>query len=301
MNALIPFAFENHVAHGAFVRVSLGVSELLEHRDYPSDVRRLLCEAMAAMPLLTTHLKFQGRINLQFQAQPATRSIAASQVELLVAQIDHRMRLRAMAKSKDTAAGNFRELLEGGLLALLLEPEDSKTPASQALVLIQGQRLQNALEGYFLQSEQLPTLIRLAVQDDVLTAFMLQRLPIESAKGSESDWEHLRILASTLTDQEMLDAEDETEVEGLLSRLFADAPPIRRFDTRPIEIACNCTRSGISRMLMSLGQDEVNSIIAEQEQVSVTCEFCGQDYVFSASQAAELFLSAGNAGSQTRH
>lgn len=301
MNALVPFVFENHVAHGAIVRIDHGVSELLEHRDYPADVRALLCEAMAAMPLLSTHLKFEGRINLQFQAQPATRTIPAPQVELLVAQIDHRLQMRAMAKAKPDAAGRFKSLLEGGLLALMLEPDGRGHPASQALVLIEGDRLQDALEGYFMQSEQLPTLIRIAVRDDVLTAFMLQRLPIESSKGRDEDWDHLRILASTVTEGELLEATTDEQIDRLLMRLFADAPALRRLESRPVRLACNCTREGISRMLMSLGQDEVNSIIAEQQRVSVTCEFCGRDYQFSATEAAQLFLSAGNASSQTRH
>ncbi len=283
------------------MRVEQGVSELLDQRAYPADVRLLLCEAMAAIPLLSTHLKFEGRINLQFQAQPATRTIAAPPVDLLVAQIDHRLQMRAMAKCQPQAAGSFRELLEGGLLALLLEPERSRVPASQALVLIQGDRLQDALEGYFAQSEQLPTLIRIAVQGSTLSAFMLQRLPIESAQGSDEDWEHLRILAETITEQELLDAGSEQDVDRLLKRLFADAPAVRRFDARQIEVACNCSRAGISRMLMSLGQEEVNAMIAEQSRIAVTCEFCGQEHVFSASEAAQLFLSTGNQSSDTRH
>ena len=301
MNTLLPFVFDNHVAHGAMVRIDRGVEELLGHRHYPPDLRRLLCEAMAAMPLLSTHLKFEGRINLQFQSQPATRSIAASQVDLLVAQIDHRMRLRAMAKAPSDAAGSFRELLEGGILGLLIEPAKSGVPASQALVLIEGERLQDALEGYFAQSEQLPTLIRLAVKDDVLCAFMLQRLPIESSSGSEDDWEHLRILASTLSDEELLEADSEAACERVLTRLFADAPNVRRFESRPIEVSCNCSRDSIARMLTSLGQDEVNSMIAEQEQITVACEFCGRAHQFTGEQAASLFLSAGDHASDTRH
>lgn len=301
MNALLPFVFDNHVAHGVVVRVDRGVSELLDQRDYPADVRSLLCEAMAAIPLLSTHLKFEGRINLQFQAQPATRTIAAPPIDLLVVQIDHRLQMRAMAKFQPDASGGFRKLLEGGLLALLLEPERSQVPASQALVLIEGERLQHALEGYFAQSEQLPTLIRIAVQGDTLSAFMLQRLPIESAGGSEEDWEHLRILADTITEAELLEADSEPKVDRLLMRLFADAPPLHRFESRAIDVACNCSRAGISRMLTSLGPDEVKDMIAEQGQISVTCEFCGQEHVFNPSQAAQLFLSAGNQSSDTRH
>lgn len=297
MNLLTTFAFDNHVAHGAIVRLKAGVPELLDHRAYTPDLRTLIGEAMAAMPLLATHLNFEGRINLQFQGLPETRTIAKAKTQLLVAQVDHHLRVRAMAKADESAIGSFRELLEGGVLALMVEPASSQRPASQALVLIEGERLQDALEAYFARSEQLPTLIRLAVRGDELAGFMLQRMPLESSAGNDDDWEHLRILASTLTDQELLD----TDSDALLMRLFADAPPLRRFEPRPVQVQCNCDRAGISRLLISLGQDEVQSIIAEQSRINVTCEFCGRDYHYTPAEASDLFTAAASEPSRTRH
>lgn len=297
MNQLTTFAFDNHVAHGALVRLRTGVRELLDPRAYPPDLRNLLGEAMAAMPLLATHLNFEGRINLQFQGLPETRTIAKSKTQLLVAQVDNRLRVRGMAKAAPDATGSFRELLEGGVLALMVEPQGGTRSATQALVLIEGERLQDALEAYFERSEQLPTLIRLAVRGDELAGFMLQRMPIESAIGTDDDWEHLRILAATLTRDELLD----TEADALLLRLFSDAPPLRRFEPREVPVECNCNRAGISRLLISLGREEVDSIIAEQSRVSVTCEFCGRDYAFTATEAAELFSAADGQPSGTRH
>ncbi len=297
MNQLTTFAFENHVAHGAIVRLKTGVHDLLDHRVYSPDIRRLLGEAMAAMPLLATHLNFEGRINLQFQGLPETRTIARSKTQLLVAQVDNQLRVRAMAKAEPDATGNFRELLEGGVLALMVEPTAGTRTATQALVLIEGEGLQDALEAYFDRSEQLPTLIRLAVRGEELAGFMLQRMPIESAKGSDDDWEHLRILAATLTNDELLD----TDADTLLMRLFADAPPLRRFEPRAVQVDCNCNRAGISRLLISLGREEVDSIIAEQGKVSVTCEFCSREYAFSAAESAELFIAAAGEPSGTRH
>lgn len=296
-NQLINFSFENHVAHGALVRLKLGVSELLDHRAYSPDVRNLLGEAMAAMPLLATHLNFEGRINLQFQNLPATRTIAKCKTQLLVAQVDQQLRVRAMAKTDPGASGGFRELLEGGVLALMVEPLSGKRAPTQALVLIEGDRLQDALEAYFARSEQLPTLIRLAVRGDELAGFMLQRMPIESAQGNDEDWEHLRILASTLGSDELLDV----EADRLLLRLFADAPPLRRFEPREVQVRCNCDRAGIARLLISLGREEVDSIVAEHSRVSVTCEFCGRDYAFMAPEVAELFAAASTPPSGTRH
>lgn len=297
MNVLTPFAFDNHVAHGAIVRIRTGVAELLDQRAYSPAIRQLLGEAMAAMPLLATHLNFEGRINLQFQGLPATRTIAAARTQLLVAQIDHQLRVRAMAKAPSDLEGSFRELLEGGVLALMVEPAGGRRAPTQAVVLIEGERLEESLEAYFLRSEQLPTMLRLAVRGDQLAGFLLQRMPIESARGSEDDWQHLRVLAQTLSRDELLD----TEPDRLLMNLFADAPPLRRFDPREVRVACNCDRAGISRLLIALGREEVDAIVADQNQASVTCEFCGRHYSFTPQEAVDLFTAAASEPAGTRH
>ena len=291
-NRLTGFQFANNVAHGAFVELSEGVAAMLGPRAYGADVRALLGQAMAAMPLLATHMHFEGRINLQFQGEGG--------LKLLVAQVDHHLSVRAMAKAPADLHGGFAELLQGGVLALMLEPNGAKTQPgqapSQALVPIEGEALAQALENYFTQSEQLPTLIRLAAEGERLAGFMLQRLPLRDAQGTEQDWEHLALLAATLTPQELLQADAAT----LLRRLFHEED-VRLFEPRPVGVACRCSRAGISRLLLSLGREEADHILAEQGRIAVTCEFCGREYAFSRSEAAELFAAAGSVPSDTRH
>ena len=76
---------------------------------------------------------------------------------------------------------------------------------------------------------------------------------------------------------------------------------LSRFDPREVQVQCNCDHAGISRLLISLGREEVDSIIAEQGKVGVTCEFCGREYAFSALEATELFQAADAPPSGTRH
>jgi molecular chaperone Hsp33 len=290
-NRLTGFKFENNVAHGAVVELSEGVGGMLGHRHYAPQVGALVREAMAAMPLLATHLHFEGRINLQFQGDGA--------LKMLVAQVDHHLELRAMAKVEGEPEAGFAGLLHGGILALMLEPRNAQgggRAASQATVPIEGGSLAEALEGYFSQSEQLPTLIRLAADGDRLRGFMLQRLPLQDASGSEEDWQRLAILAGTLGPRELL----EVDAATVLRRLFA-GEDLRLFEPRPVKVSCRCSRAGISRLLLSLGREECDSILAEQGRIAVTCEFCGQEYVFSKAETGELFAVAGSVPSNTRH
>jgi len=289
MNRLTRFVFENHVAHGAFVEIGEGVASLVANRPMSDSLTDLVRQVIGAMPLMAVDLNFAGRINLQFQGE--------GKLALLVGQVDNNLKVRAMAKGPEDLSGSFRELLDNGILALMIEPEDRSRPASQAVVLIRGEKLSDALELYFAESEQLPTLIRIAVRDDRICGFMLQCMPLEKIKDGELIWEHLATLAATLTDEELLDQPPDV----LLRRLFHEET-VRLHPSRPVTVACRCSYESISRLLISLGREEIDSIVEEQGQVEITCEFCGRQYRYSPAEVGNLFAAARQIdGGETRH
>jgi molecular chaperone Hsp33 len=44
-------------------------------------------------------------------------------------------------------------------------------------------------------------------------------------------------------------------------------------------------------MLHSLGREEAESILAEQGQIEVACEYCGQRYHFDPVDTAQIFAA----------
>jgi molecular chaperone Hsp33 len=79
-----------------------------------------------------------------------------------------------------------------------------------------------------------------------------------------------------------------------LHRLFWQEPLLRFAPQEGAEgprFACSCSRERVGNMLRSLGQDEIESILAERDDVEVGCEFCGQQYRFDAVDAAQIFVS----------
>lgn len=290
-NRLTEFLFPGLGARGALVEFESGVDTMLGSRPYSDDVRALLAQAVAAMPLLAAHTKLEGRISLQFQGRSA--------VQLLVAQVEagsngggrdgtseSGLRVRGMAKCESDAHGDFVALLKGGQLGLLLEPENGGQNY-QALVPIEGARLADALEFYFAQSEQLPTLLRLAYDGTQIRGLMLQRLPLGEKNSSEANWEHLQALFNTLHEPELAATPGLT----VLRRLF-HAEDLRVFDAQPVQLACRCSREGIGAMLLSLGEAEVDEHLKEQGRFDVTCEFCGREYQFLPDEVQALFLAA---------
>jgi molecular chaperone Hsp33 len=75
--------------------------------------------------------------------------------------------------------------------------------------------------------------------------------------------------------------------EKILGQLFAGIP-LGRMVTTPLTFRCNCSRSQILRMLRGLGTDELRRIIDEDEETTVTCEFCKERYVFGRDELRKL-------------
>ena len=67
---------------------------------------------------------------------------------------------------------------------------------------------------------------------------------------------------------------------------------LRLFDGEAVRFACRCSRERVATMLQTLGREEVDSILAEQGAVTVTCEFCQRPYRFDAVDAVQLFAEA---------
>lgn len=277
MGVLVRFDFADLPVRGALVRLDQAWLNWWQRLGLGGPERTMLGEATAALPLLAANLKFRGRMNLQMQG--------GAHLSLLVAQIDHQLQLRSMLQTRDEPVPEaWTQAVAGAQCAVLLDPE-SGMDRYQAIVEAGGVSLAEDLERYFLQSEQLATRVWLAADDAVATGLLIQRLPGEMAE--DDAFETVTALADTLADGELL----ATDPDLLLHRLFASLG-LRRHDTREVTLTCRCSRERIGTLLLSLGEEDVEALLAEQGRVEASCEFCGQSYVYEADDARALFTAA---------
>lgn len=275
-DALNRFHFERQVVRGAVVHIRADWQQWLEGRHYPPVIRDLLGQALAAAPLLASTLKFKGRIHLQLESE--------GPIKLLLVQISHDLEMRGMVRYEgEMPAAQLPELAPGGRLAITIENESSGQ-RYQGFVSLERPTLAGNLEDYFRRSEQLPTWLRLVADGDMLAGFLLQRLPGEV---TEADWNHVCTLADTLEDAELL----EQDAGTLLRRLY-HADGVRLESARGVRVRCRCTEGRMGRMLVALGREEVDDILAEQGRVEVECNFCGRIRVYDATDVAQLFTTA---------
>ena len=246
----------------------------------------LLGESLAAATLLSASLKFEGTLTLQLTGSQGA-------VTMLVAQATSARTLRGVAHLGDAPTrpdATFADLVAAGRLVVSVEQGEAVAPW-QGIVPLDGGSLAACIERYFESSEQLPTAIVLAADANAAAGLLLQKLPAPGAQGESAGaetqelWEEAVALLATLGSEELL----ALAPEELLRRLFG-AHNLRLFDTEPVRFACRCSRDRVAGMLRGLGESEVQSILAEQGAVTVTCEFCQKPYRFDAVDAAGLFL-----------
>jgi len=276
------FHFEDSHVRGDIVRLDASLDEILGQHFYPAAITALLGEALAASVLLGSTIKFAGSLSLQARSD--------GPVSILFAECTHERRIRGYARVADGAvAEGLGELLRQGTLAITITPDDGQR--YQGIVPLDAPLLSACLEHYFAQSEQLPSAIWLACDGKRAAGLMLQALPA-SAGGQEAPtqalrWEHLQQLANTVTEVELLDEPFET----LLYHLFHQEG-VRVQPPQSVAFGCRCSRQRAIAALESLGAAEVQSILAEQGNALIHCEFCQQEYRFEATDLEPLFAVA---------
>jgi molecular chaperone Hsp33 len=279
------------------VRLDQAWRAMIAHHAYPAPVMRLLGEMAAAAALLASNIKFNGTLILQIHGD--------GPVKLLVVECQPDLRLRATAKLREGAVitdEGLRALVNAhghGRCALTLDPRDRLPGVQpyQGIVSLDGDSMAEVLEVYMRQSEQLESRLWLAADGVAAAGVLLQKLPREGGRSAGSDtdaWERSVTLARTLNPAELL----ASEPQDVLRRLYWQERLQRPTELAP-RFECTCSRERIGRMLLSLGREEVDSIVAERGTVEVTCDFCNRAYEFDGIDVEQLFATGSTAQADT--
>ncbi|HIE5390226.1 TPA: Hsp33 family molecular chaperone HslO [Enterobacter cancerogenus] len=281
------YLFEQFAVRGELVTVSETWKQILENHNYPLPVKNLLGELLVATSLLTATLKFAGDITVQLQGDgPMT---------LAVINGNNQQQMRGVARVQGDVPENadLKTLVGNGYLVITISPEEGER--YQGVVGLEGDTLAACLEDYFMRSEQLPTrlFIRTGEVDGQPAAggMLLQVLPAQDAQTN--DFEHLATLTETVKAEELftLSATD------VLWRLYHEEE-VTVYDPQDVEFKCTCSRERCAGALKTLPDEEIDSIMAEDGEIDMHCDYCGTHYVFNSMDIAEIRNNASPADPQ---
>lgn len=276
------FLFENTDIRGAIIRLDDSFEKLITAANYSAEQQALLAEFAIASVLLASQLKFSGRVSLQARSGDGL---------LIVAECQDQKFYRAVIEGESNHWDFATIFASNAVLALTLEPENGQR--YQGIVPLEKPTLTGCLEDYFMQSEQLPSWFQFAKLGHKVAAVMLQALPMQICQSQaqrDEDWQRVKHLAETLSNEEML----VLPFNEILYRLYHEEN-VRVFDEQPVGFRCSCSQEKMERALLNLGEQELLEIIKEQGAIDTQCHFCHRSYHFEQSEI-QLLLRGGNSG-----
>lgn len=162
-----------------------------------------------------------------------------------------------------------------------------KEPYVGSIGLFSGE-IADDLAMYFVESEQIPTACALGVlvgTDQSVTSaggYLIQLLPGASEEIITKIEEGVRRVGS-------VSAALEGGMDGeALLRAVLSGFDLEILERHPVEYRCYCSRERVSRALVSMGREELKSLIEEQGQAELTCQFCDKVYQYSKEELEQL-------------
>ena len=278
------FIFQQADVRGELVHLEKSWQEIIANTQYPDVVQNYLAQMMAATVLLAATIKIDGSITIQASGDGL--------LNLMITECRHDLSIRAIAKYDQKGMAGLEHTLAPGELpklnellvnsSFIITIQQSNGQRYQGIVEVKGNNIAEILENHLATSEQIKTKIKLSHTENTCAGILLQELP--NHHDNDDTWNELSLLTDTLTDDEL----NQLDTSTIVNRLFNEHS-VRIFEAQEISFRCTCSYEKVSKMLMSLGYQEAQSIIEQSDFIEVACEFCNKNYKFDEIAIAEIF------------
>ncbi len=286
------FSLPDRHARGRLVRLDAVLNEILAAHAYPPLIEKTLAEALILTALLGASLKqADGQLTLQAQTNKGAIRLLACDYK------DGALRGYVQFDAAKVAAlppdSTLFGLFGTGYLAITFDralPVGEGGGRYQGIVPLEGASLAEAAEHYFVQSEQIPTVIRVGVHHVgdrcVAGGLLVQHLP-EGEEGRERlhvrldhpEWEHVLVLSSTTGADELCDPA--LPLEEIVWRLFHEEDEVLVEKGTALTRGCRCDLAHIRDVIAKFPPEDRADMADDAGEIVVDCEFCSRRFPIS--------------------
>jgi molecular chaperone Hsp33 len=283
VDRVLHFTIPKSDIRGRLVRIGPVLDLVQSAHDYPPPVRALLAESLVLAALMGSLLKDQdSQLTIQAQAEGGI-------VDMLVCDyrngelrgyVRHDPDRLAQCEAEPTLSDFFGR----GYLAVTFDLA-ATGQRYQGIVPLEGESLADACQAYFVQSEQVPTLIKMATTvsgaNCVGAGMLIQHLP-DGEEGRERlhaqmdhpHWEHIAILSQTLKAEELTDLA--LMPTDLIWRLYHDEGEVRFAQDDALTRGCRCSEAHYRAILNKFAEADLAEMRDEQGAIMIDCAFCSK-------------------------
>jgi molecular chaperone Hsp33 len=284
-------AIPSRNARGRIARLAGVVDSILASHQYPPVVEKLLAEALTLTALLGSLLKEpQGQLTLQAQTEGGAIDLLVC--DYLGGELRGYVRHDTETLEALSDAPSLQELFGKGYLAITFDQPVSDE-RYQGIVPLEGKNLADAAQSYFSQSEQIPSLVRLAAEKRgehwFAGGLLLQHLP-EGEEGRERmhtrldhpDWPHVAILGGSVKSEELTDPE--LPLDDLIWRLFHEEDEVRTLGAVTLSRGCRCDPDYVRSVIARFPAEEREAMVGDDGVIRVDCAFCSSSFAIEPKE-----------------
>ena len=280
-------------ARGRVARIGPVLDEILANHNYPPVIEKLLAEALVLTALLGSLLK-DPTDQTTLQARTENGIVDLLVCDYLSGELRGYVRHDAERLAEAGPQPSLFALFGKGYLAITFD-QPATDERYQGIVPLEGDSLAEAAQSYFTQSEQIPSLVRLAVhkRDAGWSAggLLFQHLP-EGEEGRDRlhtrldhpDWPHVAVLAGSVQAEELTDPA--LPLDDLAWRLFHDEDEVRTLEPLTLSRGCRCDADYVRSVIARFPADERQQMVGEDGLIRVDCAFCSVSFPIALSEVS---------------
>ncbi|MBB3994114.1 molecular chaperone Hsp33 [Sulfitobacter undariae] len=301
-DTVLPFQLDNSDIRGRIARLDTALGGILEQHNYPPQVEALVAEMALLTALIGQTMKLRWKLQLQVQSKGPVRMIATDYYGPEEDGGPARIRAYASYDEDRLTDGAPIDQIGEGYFAVMIDQGKGMTPYQGIAPLVAGS-LSKSAEGYFAQSEQLPTRFELSFGKSTTAdapehwragGVMLQHMPKASPFAAQvegtgeilqpvdlleddekENWNRVNILLDTVDDLELIGPT--LEPSAVLLRLFHEEKP-RVFDKQHVHFGCTCSEERVRQSLSIYSAADIGTMVTDDGRVTADCQFCGSHY-----------------------
>ncbi len=285
IDSALGFTLPDRHARGRVARIGPALDTILANHKYPPVLENLLAEALVLTALLGSLLKDPGG-QLTLQAQTENGIVDLLVCDYKAGELRGYVRHDAERLAETGPSPSLFALFGKGYLAITFD-QPASDERYQGIVPLEGAGLGEAVQAFFGQSEQIPSIVRVAAHKGgggwTAGGLMVQHLP-EGEEGRERlhtkldhpDWPHVAILAGSVKESELVDPE--ITLEALVWRLFHEEQEVRVLAPVPLARGCRCDPAYVRSVIARFPDEERAAMVGEDGLIRVDCAFCATDF-----------------------
>jgi molecular chaperone Hsp33 len=280
-------------ARGRVARLGPVIDEVLANHDYPPVIERLLAEALVLAALLGSLLKDPGG-QMTLQAQTENGAVDLLVCDYLGGELRGYIRHDPARLAEAGPTPSLFALFGKGYLAITFD-QPLSDERYQGIVPLEGNGLAEAAQSFFSQSEQIPSIVRLAAAKTHGRwhggGLLFQHLP-EGEEGRERlhtrldhpDWPHVAVLAGSVRSDELTDPA--LPLDDLVWRLFHEEEEVRTLEPSRLTRGCRCDPGYVRSVIARFPPEERDAMVGEDGLIRVDCAFCSTSFPITLDEVS---------------